>query len=268
MIHRAKPARLLGAHVLRRPEHGARSRARRPGRAGVSELRDTEVDDLRDIHVIFLVTDQKHVLRLEVAVDDAALVCPGEGTTDVQRDTRRLFRRETALAIEPVIQGLACEKLHDDVRTPVVPHALVVDLHDMLAAEPRRGACLVDEALPHVVARRVLGVDELHRHTRPEVLVDAFPDRPHPAAPEEARQAILASDQARRRFRFLGGGHRTTALLTDDAGSGRRAYPSYGGFSGLSLHSRRTKTKRTHVDRGASFTNVRCRVRCNEPGPR
>ena len=111
------------------------------------------------------------------------------------------------VAIEAMVERLAREELHDDVRPTVFSDALVVNLNDVLAAESGSRARLVHETFTNFWAARVFGIDELHGHARAEALVDALPDGPHSAAPEEAREPILSGDDRRRRSGVVRGGH-------------------------------------------------------------
>src|SRR5262249_11450211 len=77
---------LLRAPVTQGP-HG-RSRARLRPVADLSDLDYAEVEDLA--HAAVILVDQKDVGRLEIAVDDAHAVCPGECGADVAEDGDRL----------------------------------------------------------------------------------------------------------------------------------------------------------------------------------
>ena len=77
--------RLLGRHVRRRADRRAELRERRAGRRrrrGRDGLRDAEVGDDRRA------PGEEDVVRLDVAVHDAALVRVGERARDVAQDAR------------------------------------------------------------------------------------------------------------------------------------------------------------------------------------
>ena len=75
---------LLGAHVVDGAEHLSRHRERR----GLGDAGDAEVGDHRAPGVRV----EENVLRLDVAVHDAALVRVGEGERDVANDRHRRSR--------------------------------------------------------------------------------------------------------------------------------------------------------------------------------
>ena len=83
---------------------------------------------------------------------------------------------------------------------------MVVDLDDVLAAQRGRGARFVLETMPRLGAVGVLRLDELHRDASAERGVDAFPDRAHAAAAEQADEPVLAGNQLLRDVR-VGFGH-------------------------------------------------------------
>ena len=64
---------LFGTHVMRRSDHGAAVGQGTKRNVGGSGLGDTEVEDLGDDGSV--AARQKDVFRLEIAMDDADLVC-------------------------------------------------------------------------------------------------------------------------------------------------------------------------------------------------
>ena len=83
MIDLPVPFGLLGAHVVRRAENRARSRLRRRPETAPGVLCDAEVENLRDLFVVVL--DQKDIVRLEIAVNDARPVRARHGAPDLVR---------------------------------------------------------------------------------------------------------------------------------------------------------------------------------------
>ena len=85
-----------------------------PASSGRGGLRDAEIQNLQPA-----VGRQEQILRLDVAVDDAAIVSRGETTRDLRAVTGDLLDRQRA-AIQLRTQGLAREELADEVRHTVV----------------------------------------------------------------------------------------------------------------------------------------------------
>ena len=106
-------AHLLGRHVAERAQHDARAPCRRSAAGGsspaspprVRQLRQPEVEDL-DAAVL----RHEHVLRLQVAVDDALLVRRGQAVGDLHGEVDGLAGREPA-AGQSAAQRLAFEQL-------------------------------------------------------------------------------------------------------------------------------------------------------------
>ncbi len=121
-----------------------------------------------------------------------------ERPADLPDDARRVAWVQAAQAVEPAVERLAVQELHDDERPAVVGHAVVVDFDDVLAAQRRRCAGLVLEARAGLAAVGVLDIDELHGDARPERRVHSGPDGAHPAAPEQLGEPVLASNERHR----------------------------------------------------------------------
>ena len=132
-------ARLLGAHVERRPEHGAGARrALRALLVGVAaHLGDAEVEDLHERRVVVVRLREEDVVRLDVAVDDARRVRAAERLAALRQDVDGLVQRDRARRGGRGLQALAVEELHRDVRRAVLERAVVEDLHDVARPELR-----------------------------------------------------------------------------------------------------------------------------------
>ncbi len=185
---------LFRRHVAGRPEERSslrqavaarRARQRRP--------RQAEVEDLD------AVGRQEDVRRLEVAVDDLAIVERLEGREHPDRDRNRLVDLHRP-APEPLAQGLAVEQLHgDEDRAGVV--ADVEDLADRRMAHAGRHAGLTFEALPG--GRISGGRDRLDGHRAAEALVAGGIHDAHAALSDLADHVVVAD--ARGRFGGRGG---------------------------------------------------------------
>src|SRR5436190_1465819 len=78
------------------------------GALALDQLRQPEVEDLHT-----RVLGDEHVLRFEVAVDDALVVSGGQAVCDLNGDVDRLARRHCA-AVQPFAERLALEQFGDD----------------------------------------------------------------------------------------------------------------------------------------------------------
>ena len=92
--------------------------------AGSSAARHAEVEDL-DAPVV----RDEHVLGLQIAMDDPAIVCGREPERQLHRPLERLARRRRA-ALEPLAKRLPFEQLHDRMRDAAVG-ADVVERQDV-----------------------------------------------------------------------------------------------------------------------------------------
>ncbi len=94
---------------------------------------------------------------------------------------------------EQRLQRLACEQLHGDVGLAVLL-ADVVDDDDVRVAELSRGACLAQEALPHLgqYLRRQVGMQRLDRELALDERIQRAVHGTHRAAADLAEDAIAA----------------------------------------------------------------------------
>ncbi len=203
------PLELLGRHVGGRPGAHvvARERLREAGQAEVGEA------DLA-------LAVEHHVRGLQVAVEHALLVRRGEPRRHLPRDVQGLVLREPPDAAEERREVLPVHELHrQEVLTlglADVPHAADGRVRDL----PRH-AHLAVEALeaPGVALERAR--QELEGHGMLELQVVGAVDLAHPAAAEEADDAVaLAEDGAGRE-----------ALPGTGAGPGRAGRAGSGGVS-------------------------------------
>ena len=102
---------LFGRDVGRRPYEHARHR-----QGAVTRARDAEVGDERATR--FGV--EQHVVRLYIAVNDAALVRVSERARDFGDDAPRVLDRHCALAREPIGHGAAVHARHGEIEHPVL----------------------------------------------------------------------------------------------------------------------------------------------------
>jgi hypothetical protein len=139
---------------------------------GESEVEDLHVAGPRD----------EHVLRLQVAVDDALLVGGGEAGRDLERVADRLVLRKRAAAQAPA-QRVALEELGDGVDASVLA-AEVVDREDVRMREGRDGERLALEARQRLGVVRHLRGENLDRDVALQLGIPRSVDLAHPARAE------------------------------------------------------------------------------------
>ena len=149
-------ARLLGAHVLRRADDFTDAREpflMRIDRGCRDHARDAEVHDQRASSRAL----DHHVVRLDVAVDDAASVRVRERVAHVLEQSHRVANRQRTRALHPFAEALAFDIAHD-VREEVGRFLHGIHGHDVRMGEARRHARFAKEAFAerwkHGVLRR------------------------------------------------------------------------------------------------------------------
>ena len=135
----------------------------------------------------------EHVLRLDVAVDDAVLVGVRERPPRADRELERPPDRERSLTVDETLEALAGDELEDDVLTPVVL-AAIDDRDDVRMRELGDRPRLPAEAFDRVVVRRVRRVQDLQRDAALEQAVGRPVDARHPAGADELLQLVAARD--------------------------------------------------------------------------
>ena len=206
---------LLGRHVGRRADADV---------ADVANRRETEVHDADLARRV-----QHDVRRLEIAVDDAALVGGGETRGKLPRQLERPVFRKAADAFERRCEIFAVDVLHREVQI-AFDLADVVDATDVGVRDvPRRSDFVVELREPARVGREVLG-QKLQRHGLAQTQIVGAVDLAHPAAAEQAGHAVPAVEH----------GPRRESPVIDRA---RRAQPPAGGRSGARAARRRRRRR-------------------------
>ena len=151
----------------------------------VDELRQPEVDDL-DVAIL----GDEHVLRLEIAMNDAVLVFRQRVTgLDGQIERPPQFERTV---LQQVAQRLPTHVLHDDVGASV-SLADVVDGGDVRMIDGGREAGFLNEALASIVVLGQGRRNELERGLSMQLLVFNEEDFAHPALAEALDDAVVAN---------------------------------------------------------------------------
>ena len=139
--------------------------------------------------------DEEEVLRLDVAMHDAALVRRAERARRLPRDVEHARLGQRAVALDQLGQALPVEVLHHHERAPVLGRARVGDVDDVLVADRRRQPRLLHEPLRHFRAIEVLVAQHLDRDRLATADVRRLVDRAHAAFADLARQPIAIRER-------------------------------------------------------------------------
>ena len=180
-------ARLLRRHVLGRAEQHAGLRELAPPVLDLGQLRDAEVEQLHEVRLAEEV-DEVHVLRLEIAVDDAVRMCGGERCADLQEDPLAPRPRQQltgeARTRDLLVQVVALEQLHREEHEAFGRGAEVADVDHVLVTNARGALGLLHEPLDEVGLARELAVQDLERDLLLEQVVRGEIDGAHTALAE------------------------------------------------------------------------------------
>jgi hypothetical protein len=138
-------AQALGRRIGRRADERPRRREALVARHGAEQRREAEVEQLHE-RTVAEAHDQHEVGRLEVAVQDAAVVCGLQPGQRVRGHRAGHLDVERAVGVDGVGQRAAAQVLHDQVRL-AVGLAEVVDVDDVGVADGGRRLGLAQEAL-------------------------------------------------------------------------------------------------------------------------
>ena len=158
---------------------------------GGEDLGEAEVEDLDEVGVV-VAGDPEAVLRLDVAVDHAALVGGREGAGDLAGDREGAGPRERALAGEQAREVLALEVLHGEEGGALLGRAEVGDVDDVGVVDLGGGAGLLQEALADLRVVEEARADDLEGEVFVEVDVAGEEDDAHAAGAEAAHDLVAA----------------------------------------------------------------------------
>jgi hypothetical protein len=182
---------LFRGHVLHRPDDRARL-----GLTAISEEAcDAEVRELDAAGARVRLIEKKEVGRLEVAMDDALVVCRLECGGDLRRDRHRLLPGEATAGADEVLEAPAAHEFHREIRLTILL-AEREKPHDPRMTQ--RLECLDLDVEPAAQGRIVaeLGREHLDRHDLPAHGVFGLVHGAH-ATPAEATADQVRSDLGR-----------------------------------------------------------------------
>ncbi len=179
----ALSGRLLGRHV----REGADDVAGAGERLVARQVGDAEVEQLG--RRAGRLGRDDHVLRLDVAVDDAAVVRVVERVGETEADPQDVAVAERAVALERR-QRAAADQLGD--QEPLAAGLAGVEhRHDPRVVEPRRRQRLALGTLGHRARSR----DDLDRHEPVESFVARREDRAEPAGAQPLAEPVAPQDE-------------------------------------------------------------------------
>ena len=170
--------RLLGRDVVDGAE-----RLLRHGVGGVGKTGDAEVRDLDAA-----VAQHHDVLRLDVAVDDAARMRVAQPLHNLCDEMQRLAPVQTPAPLHILLECDAVDELHDDVLRRGARH--VIDRNDVRVGEHRDGLGFVVEAAAEIRVAREIAFQYLDRHKAVEPVALGLIDHCHAAAADQLKQLI------------------------------------------------------------------------------
>jgi len=193
----------LAAGLLRRHVRGCPHDTTGAGDR-VRELPPSRKAEIEDRDALDLAAAEEQVARLEIAVDDAALVGDGERRSGVAQQGQTVGQAQRA-AREALRQVFAGEPLHGEVGLAIAGHAMREVLDDPWMAELAKQLGLAREPLGGLGI--VGGLEELDRDRPVGAGVDRAVDGAHPA-----RARSLLEDEALGGGKGRAGGHDRSAL--------------------------------------------------------
>ena len=175
--------RLLGRHVTGRADDLAA-----PGQGGIFTFGAGQTE-VKDLDASFARGIEPQIRRLDVTMDQAALMGRLKTFRDLAADAQDLRNGQDALLLQPIFEAHAFEKRHGDVGNATIFTDLV-DGDDMVVIEFGRRSGFAQEALPGVPLFGDLREHDLERDRALELRILRLKDHPHPALAENLEDAI------------------------------------------------------------------------------
>jgi len=126
-------------------------------------------------------------------VNEPRVVGGAEALAYLAQDDRGGGGREAPLALELLVEVLAFQELHREVRRAVLD-PVVGDVDDVGALDPGEHLCFAVKAHARLVRSGVAGLDELDGDDEVQPRVAGHPDGAHAALREQLLHAVLARD--------------------------------------------------------------------------
>jgi hypothetical protein len=200
------PRACSGGHVERRTHHRATGGLHACGLA--DQLGHPEIEKLR-YRLAVRFPDEKDILRLEIAMDDACGMSRVQRLGDEREELNRVGHRDGRRLGDVPIERFAVEQVHDEEVSTVGQLSEREDIDDVAATNLVRGLRLGDEAHGTDGIHTLRSVEDLDGCPAPEEGVLRLVDGSVPAFAELAAEPVLS-------------GHLTDDIGGCDDGIGRR----------------------------------------------
>jgi hypothetical protein len=180
------------AHDERRRGHGGRRHAWR------GALGEPEVEELEEALSI-VIDAEEEVRRLEVAVHDAGLVRREQRSGRLEQHLDGLVLREPPLSREQVLQGLAVEHLHDEVRPTIGRPPMPVDVDDAPVSNGVDGLRLGQHPANEHLVTGELCLDDLDGDALVDDGVQALVHHAHATFAEQPDHEVVVERRSKQR---------------------------------------------------------------------
>lgn len=177
---------LLGTHVERRAHHRSRRR-RAVHRCALIDLRHAEIEQLDEEFSIDVA--EENVVRLDVAMNDSQAVRTRQSSRGLRHDLDDIGNRKRSVPTNRMLEILAFEVLHHDVRNFVRRNAVIENLRNVRMFDLRGGFRFRLKTLHQRLIIEVRDGHELDRDLRTERQVIGKPNASHSPFTKEAGES-------------------------------------------------------------------------------
>ena len=175
--------RLLRSHVHRRAGDDSR-----PRHAGI--VRRACQAEVADLHTLLGTLFEQNVGRLDVTMDQSHRLCSRQTAGDLPPDMQHFGSFERAASIELVVQRLAIDELHHQVRQRLLLDA--VNLHDVLMPNSGGRTSFSQKTLPRRRRRGQLRIHHLDCDQPMQLLVKRLEDDPERPLAKHAQDFVMS----------------------------------------------------------------------------
>jgi hypothetical protein len=149
--------------------------------------------DAKVCHLHLTIGSQQDILGFDVPVDQATPMRRGEGRAYVDADAQRLADWQLPGRGDRVLEGLAGDKLHDDVVLGAIL-ANIIDSHNIWMGQARGQPRFLIETAQEFCIVRELRQKCFHRHAPTEAQILCLVDPGHAAFAKDTYQPVPAAE--------------------------------------------------------------------------